>query len=507
MLNAHRGRMNKEYSILVIDDEPLARLSFRKLIETRFPGFSVCGEAGTGPEGLESFRRLQPDIVMMDIQIPDLNGLEASRLILERHPGAQIIVLSAYDQFEYVQDALNSGILGYLLKPVNEKKLSQLLDKAVQRICSLEDYHRESIQLQTFKEIAAGDMVTSFIYGSCGGLDADFYASHQEPPVKSGYFSLFRIDDFSVDEKFAAEINEYLKHLPGVLPGRWIGTILPVFIIKDDTALPNMVLVEGIAHRIKILTSLSVRTAVGSVQSQPSDFPLSFSQALDTLESGSISGSSVLLEYPRDLELRFLRAAEEERWDSAEDSVNMFFRILSMPEYSLGDSQMALNEFLIMFRRFLNDKGDVNSSRLIFNLLRNIHLHTDRLSMFEWIAASLIDLLSILKKSESSEDLQIRKVLKYIDLNDFQEISLETAAISVGLTPQYLSRIFKDRYKMNFLEYLISRRMELASRLLKETDLSIKEIAVRSGYTDVNYFGRVFKKQIKISPRDYRLKY
>ena len=108
--------MEKEYRILVIDDEPLARLSFRKLIETRFTGFNVCGEAGTGPEGLESFRRLQPDIVMMDIQIPDLNGLETSRLILERHPEAQIIILSAYDQFDYVQDALNTGILGYLLK-------------------------------------------------------------------------------------------------------------------------------------------------------------------------------------------------------------------------------------------------------------------------------------------------------------------------------------------------------------------------------------------------------
>ena len=507
MLSAHRGRMDKEYSILVIDDEPLARLSFRKLIETRFPGFLVCGEAATGPEGLESFRRFRPDIVMMDIQIPDLNGLETSRLILERHPEAQIIILSAYDQFDYVQDALNSGILGYLLKPINEKKLSQLLDKAAQRIKGLEDSTRDSLQLQTFREIASGDMVTSFIYGCCGGLDADFYAVHQEPAIKSGYFLLFRIDDPLSEEESGAAINNYLKHLPGAIPGRWIGTILPVFIVAEESSSPDIVLMEGIAHRLNLLSSHRVKTGMGGVQSRPADFPLSFSQALDNLESGSLNRSSAVLEYPRDLEQRFLRAAEEERWESAGDSINLFFELLSMPSYSLGNTQMVLAEFLIMFRRFLDDRGDGNSSHLISNLLRNIHLHSDRLSLLEWIAASLIDLLSVLEKSENTEDLQIRKVLKYIDLNDFQEISLESAAVSIGLTPQYLSRIFKDRYKMNFLEYLISRRMDFACRLLKESDLSIRDIALKSGYSDVNYFGRVFKKQMEMSPRDYRLKH
>ena len=91
------------------------------------------------------------------------------------------------------------------------------MDKAVQRIKDLKISIKDSIQLQNFREIAAGDMVTSFIYGSCGGLDADFYADHHEPPVKSGYFLLFRIDDISTEEGTIKEINNYLKHLPGAL--------------------------------------------------------------------------------------------------------------------------------------------------------------------------------------------------------------------------------------------------------------------------------------------------
>ncbi len=81
--------------IIIIDDEPLARFAFRKIIEERFPLYKLVGEAGTGPEGLSLFKEKTPDIVIMDIEIPDLDGLETSRIILQENPSAQIIILSA----------------------------------------------------------------------------------------------------------------------------------------------------------------------------------------------------------------------------------------------------------------------------------------------------------------------------------------------------------------------------------------------------------------------------
>lgn len=507
MLNAHRGRMKKDYTLLVIDDEPLARLSFRKLIETRFPGFIIAEEAGTGPEGLEMYRRLKPDIVIMDIQIPDLNGLETSRLILESHPSAQIIILSAYDHFDYVQDAINYGFLGYLLKPVHEKKLEQLLDKAVQKIRSIEDYSKEHGLFQTFRDIALADMVTSFIYGSCGGLDADFYAAQGDPPVEWGYFALFKLEEAPQNESLIEEILTYLKRLPGVLPGRWIGSLLPVFIRVEPYGVIDEYLCDNMVHRLSIMCCGAVHTSIGRLEKSPADFPGSFIKALNKLESESSNQETSALEYPMNLEKRFIRDILEEQWSGAEESLNSFFQNLSLPEYVLIDCQLALVEFLIQFRRSLDDKGEYKHSKLLANMLRNIHLHQDRLTLLEWIASSLLDLLTEMKNSNSPEDLQIRKVLKYIDLNDFQEISLESAARAVGLTPQYLSRIFKDRYKVNFLEYLIKRRMEFAGSLLKNTDLPIKEIALKSGYSDVSYFNKVFKKENGYSPREFRLKH
>ncbi|MDA3955914.1 response regulator [Oceanispirochaeta sp.] len=495
--------MDQIYKILIVDDEPLARFSFRNLIETRFPGFVVSGEAGTGPEGLEIFSRIRPDIVMMDIQIPDLNGLETSRLILERHPEAQIIVLSAYDQFEYVQDAINHGVLGYLLKPVQEKKLARLLDLAVQRIISQRETLRDLDQLKTYRQIAESDMVSSFIYGSCGGLSAGFYADHLKPSVKSGFFVLFRLDEIPTQmSRISTDISDFIKHLPGCSAGRWMGGILPVFIKRETGAEIDEVLVESIAHRLQILSSRTVLTGIGSIKSNPAEFPLSYRQAMNALETGQSPGQ--VFEYSRELEDRFFTALKSTSPDNPVEILDQFLRRLSEPDVILRDCQTALTEFLIQLRRFMEDQGDMQGSLLIANMLRDIPLQEDRLELLSWIAQSLMDYMELQQNSHAVEDLQIRKILKYIDLNDFNEVSLETTARSVGLTPQYVSKIFKDKYKMNFLEYLISRRMEFACRLLKESDMTVRKIAGEAGYGDVNYFSKVFKKQKGMSPREYR---
>ncbi len=504
MQNALRGRMDRDYTILIIDDEPLARYSFRNLIAGRFQGFSVVGEADTGPQGLEMFSRFQPDIVMMDIQIPDLNGLETSRLILERYPGAQIIILSAYDQFDYVQDAINFGVLGYLLKPVQEKKLSRLLDLAVENINAFGERRKNQEQLRSYRDIAEADMISSFIYGSCGGLDASFYAGLMDPKITSGFFAVFRPDMPPAEvSQLSNDLNAFLKHLPGCTGGRWIGGVAPVFIRGE--AENSSVLIESIARRLQVLTGGVVRWGVGEIQKISDDFSLSFRQAMDAMEYGSMSGDLHEFEYSRSLESSFLAALKTGSSDEAIEILNRFFRELSLPGISLRDSQISVTEFLIQIKRFTEDQGDSRSARQIGNLIRDIPLRTERLELVQWISGSLSDYIEIQQNSQDTEDLQIRKILKYIDLNDFREISLDTTALSVGLTPQYVSKIFKDKYKMNFLEYLITRRMELACRLLIETDMTVRAIASEVGYTDINYFGKVFRKSTGMSPRDYRL--
>ena len=183
-----------KYPLIIVDDEPLAREALGRLLNSGFPDFEVAGEADSGPGGVELFRALRPPIVIMDIRIPGFDGLEASRIILKDSPDTQILVLSAFDDFRYVQEALHDGVLGYLLKPVREDRFRELLDKAVVRINERKTRLQEKEDIRTFRNLAVREQVASFIYGSKGGIPAEDFAALSDPPVRQGYFLLFQVD-------------------------------------------------------------------------------------------------------------------------------------------------------------------------------------------------------------------------------------------------------------------------------------------------------------------------
>jgi two-component system, response regulator YesN len=123
----------------------------------------------------------------------------------------------------------------------------------------------------------------------------------------------------------------------------------------------------------------------------------------------------------------------------------------------------------------------------------------------QWFDSAVDELINLFDTSASQDDTHLQKILCYIDLNDFSSISLENAAELVGLTPQYISKLFKQKFSINFLDYVIHRRIESACKLLKSTNLTVKDVAARSGYTDVGYFSKAFRKMTGLTPRQYRL--
>lgn len=118
-------------SVLIVDDEELSRLALRKLLSRLFPAVEVAGEAENGRVAVELAASLRPDIVFMDIRLPAMNGIDAARAILAELPGVKVVVLSAYDSFGFAQRAINIGVSGYLLKPVDEGDFSELFGRVL----------------------------------------------------------------------------------------------------------------------------------------------------------------------------------------------------------------------------------------------------------------------------------------------------------------------------------------------------------------------------------------
>jgi two-component system response regulator YesN len=513
--------METNHTLIIVDDEPLAREAVSRLLEERFPDFSIAGVADSGPASVDLFRKLHPEIVIMDIRIPGFDGLEASRVILKESPDTQIIVLSAYDDFHYAQDALHDGILGYLLKPVREERLRILLDSAIDRIRKNSARARDRRDVKTYRSIAVREQVASFLYGSKGGISADDFARLSDPPIKSGYFIVIfseRDRIFTTDE--IKELGSALERMNLGLIGEWMGLYLPIFIPSDESSVDSWrseaeFLARELSHLIRTRTNTRVRVGIGPFRNNPEQFPDSFRLAFDALQEGddprpiifSVPRGSISTRrdtYPVEGEKVFLTACRASNGTAALNAAGLLADDLINPEDPLMDSRFAVTEFLIVFRREWERISGEPKRQNMANIIREALLCADHVVLKDWFLLVVRDLVRNLGNDEGDDDLLLRKVKHFVNLNDLRDVSLESAAESVGLSAPYLSRLFKDKGGRHFHEYVVDIRVHAAARLLRETMMPIKDVARDVGYSDVAYFGRLFRKKFGSTPRDYR---
>jgi len=509
-----------KYPLIIVDDEPLARQAVSRILLEKFPAFPILGDADSGPSGVALFREMHPSIILMDIRIPGFDGLEASRTILRESPETQIIVLSAFDDFKFVQEALHEGVLGYLLKPVREESLKELLQKAGERLALLESREKDKQDIRIFRNLAVREQVSSFIYGSKGGIPASDFAELSHPPIRRGYFMVFRIDrDIKLNSEETRKLNRSLDHLSGCHPGNWMGRYLPVFVRADgdDADLWRSeadFLSREISHLIRDVTGGPISSGVGEECSEPEKFCDSFRTAFDLLQDKAVSGNFISPgghndSYPVAKEAVFLQACRASDGTGALKAAESLADDLIRPDASLMDARFAVTEFLIVFRREWESISGKPRRRAMANLLREALLCNEFEILREWFLLVVRDLIKNLVDTGDDagggrDELILRKVKHFIDLNKLREVSLESTAESVGITPSYLSRLFKDKTGQHFHDYVLHRRLSTAAGLLKETSLSAGEIANQVGYGDVAYFGRIFRKRYGSSPRDYR---
>ena len=510
----------EKYSIIIVDDEPLARQAVSRMLVKRFPSFTIIGEADSGPSGLALFREKKPSIILMDIRIPGFDGLETSRLILKESPGTQIIVLSAFDDFKYAQEALHYGVLGYLLKPVREDLLGELLQKAGERISSLVSREKDKRDIHVFRKLAVREQVSSFIYGSKGGIPAEDFAELSTPPIRMGYFMVFRIDrELMLAGEEIRNLYRSLDRIPGCLTGNWMGKYLPVFALIEKNETDSWrseaeFLSREIIHLLRETTGGRASCGIGPVEINPVNFGDSFHAAFDMLQDegpqrSTVSNRRSLDFYPVDKEAVFLRACRSYDGSAALEAAENIVDDLVNPEASLMDARFAVTEFLIVFRREWETVSGTRKRRAMANLLREALLCNEYDVLREWFLLVVRDLVQNIigsgwNESGRREELILRKVKHFIDLNNLREVNLESAADSIGITASYLSRMFKEKTGQNFQDYVIERRMATAAGLLRETSLSTGDIAYQVGYGDVSYFSRIFRKYFGSSPREYR---
>lgn len=503
--------MDEYCRVLIIDDEFIMRQGMKHMLEWEKEGFQIVGEASNGQEGLVLVEELRPHIVLADIVMPIIDGMEFSEIMGKRFPYIQLIILSSYDKFEYVKATLLSGAVDYILKPaLNPDILLDTLKRAAGRI--------PGMKLENRKEVPYASQIEKFLLGFKEKLDEVTFA---------GYFShtLFRLLALNVRET-AGYKKEVMVSVQQRAEAYFADTgscvALPVFLdegilcvvlnyrLKDETSV--MADAEAIAGRLKRIYPRAFWVMSRSF-TNIQDMRRHYEQEVKSQMCHAFY-------YPG----RHLLVAEEFR----ESKVVVRFEFEA---YTRMLSQRRYVEALELFREYMDyllemrmeeEKLKNLSRNLLFNFLielEELSVDSDALkdryfSMLEQtlcadefrdaVEVIVSELHGILKQNSGMEDERIMRMKQYVASHYKEPLELSDIAKQFGLSYHYLSTYFSQMAKEGFSEYLNKLRIEHAMALLREGEGSISEIGCTVGYADHSYFCRVFKKITGETPSSFR---
>lgn len=409
------------YTVVVADDEPELREAIVKRVEWEKIGFQVVGKAENGSEALDLVSRLEPDLLLTDIRMPFISGIDLAREVREVRPATQIAFLSGFDEFTYAQQAIQYNIISYLLKPISVAELTEELKKIKGKIDKI---------FEDFAKIQKGEVSTG----------ADFFL----PLLLNNFY-------FESSKERESRLQEEQKNLGLLGPGRedWNYEVLSI-ILRDKSG-----------------KNCTMQNHLHGVQSILQKYMETFSFYID----GRIVS---VLHASRNSIQKYLHIL-------AADIVQSMGRILGLRcTVGIGketDKIMGLYDSCMDSARALSyDKG---TERRIFYI-------------------------SDMKVAEKTPDVCERALEKMDHEYGNPELSLISVSNEIGISPNYLSMLIKRKTGKTFIDYLTGQRMKAAQKMIRETDLKIREVSERCGYNDQHYFSYCFKKYAGISPNILR---
>lgn len=528
--------MDTRYRMILVDDEDEVRGRIHSKI-SEGSGFTIVGTAGNGYDALELIEQQSPHIVLTDIKMPYIDGIELTRIIKRDHPTVKVAFITGYDEFAYAKEAVDLHISSFLTKPVSQEEITSFLRKLKKELDEEfeREYSFERLRLQyeqSIPMIVENFFITSLIAAS--PLTEESIEHMKEYHVsldESRYLLVYIKLDSPADAARAAEqkisTRSSLSHVLERYGYDHYGLLYLdglVYVIKeqgeDFKRRIDLALFEG----MKIIERFLGITANMGV----SCMHRSFYELNDAFtESETALGYTSFLEQGR--------IAYRDQLESEPT------RILSLPEQSIGQLSHAAKygsekEISAVLADMLDDatKGtqvvknfrlySIDLVHVLLKYAQSIGVNIQDLlpgdileilgsfrtpgQLFSWTEDMLLRLKSKsneVKKDNSQKFLDA--AVRYIQTNYSDPgISMETVCDELGISISYLSLLFKKHRETTFVKYLTKVRMERAKELLHYSPDRISEIARSCGYRDVYYFSHSFKRFYGVSPRNYREK-
>lgn len=528
--------------VFLVEDEIVIRDGIKNSIKWEEEGYEFVGEASDGELAYPVILKEKPDILITDIKMPFMDGLELSRLVKQELPDIKILVLSGYDEFEYAKEAIRIGVAEYLLKPVSSVKLLEVLRNVTSSIKQereekelLRKYEEDKLENREYQK---DEFLTRILTQSLSVTEILEQAKALEMDLSAQLYNTILLEisgEFGAEEKenvFAA-VEDAVEEQKGMYLFRRSMESWTVLCLAEDQNQMDYK-IQFMEDYIKtILDSGPVRAeyfgAVGKPVSRIRELKESMAEAERVFayrylqQWNQIAGKESLSgdgSENTELQLSSLEIAKLDR------------RILEgfLKTGLKGETSQFMNEYFaslgeksiqsLLFRQYVTmdayltavsvlesmgyDSGELVARCGDFKDMESVFQTVELTKKYlVTIVETTIDLREAVSKRSNTSLLKAAK--SYIEQNfDNEEISLNTVASTVNLSPNYFSTVFSQEMGMTFIEYLTSVRMERAKELLRSSSMKTSEIAYAVGYKDSHYFSYLFKKTQNCTPREFR---
>jgi len=518
------------YKVFFVEDEIITREGIRDNVDWQANGFEFCGEATDGETALALLRTVRPDVLITDIKMPFMDGLQLSRIVRERMPWVKIIILSGHDEFEYARKAISIGVTDYLLKPVTAQKLQSVLQnlsvqldrekieqERLKRLQEQVDENRETLREKLLFKLVMGAISHTEAIEHAQGIGLDLIARHYQVLILKIELA-DRTEQYDHDEyqQMQSAVAALAARNPDifVLKRDWGDLIL---LFKGGTAEyleeERDLLLDEIRQEVA-KTRYQLTIGIGAPRERVADISGSYIDALVHLQNPSVPPAAACDEVTRAELLKVDRqAAENYLRHGVKDEFDAFFDAYLQPLSEAALKSNLIKNYIFMdmvlaTARLVHELGgEIDKVIPELGAMENMLSKVKSVEELRSRTCQIVSTGLAYRDSQSASQYRklIRRAKEYMEQHYADaELTLNEVAAHASLSPSHFSVVFSHETGQTFKEYLTERRINKAKELLRMTSLRSAAIAYQVGYHDPHYFSSVFKKNTGVSPLEFR---
>ncbi|MCM3440219.1 response regulator transcription factor [Metabacillus halosaccharovorans] len=501
--------------VMIVDDEPSTREGLEMFIPWEDLGFEIVGTAEDGFDAIEKYKELKPNLMMVDMKMPEMSGIELIQKIREVDSSIQFIVLSGFAEFEYARNAMKYNVKDYLVKPVDEDELIPILTELAQGFIKEEEFSRVKKKMD---EENKERVIQAAVTGECME-ELKELCDH----LKWNRFRILLIE-VKKNEYALGDIKKQLKQVyeldkKGLIftTGSYIGILL-----NADQEVNN-----NIAHIYKAIHQNIQTKFVASISQtfkEIEDLSTQFNIASDLIKDQFFYDEGIILHSDSKPVITVEEGVSKDKISSLQLSEVVEQLVFAL---EIGDKKviericMNAGKYMIfneLSEQTIKEKYIEIVTSLLKKLMyenKNIHEKVSNIlsrvyeietqskltELLTYVTNLLEEMLDSIDSSDS--DILVKKMIKLIEQNYYKNIKLETLAKVLNYNRFYLGKLFRDYTGEYFNTYLDKIRIENGKKLLLQ-GLKVYEVAEQVGFSNVDYFHSKFKKYVGESPSSYK---